>query len=215
MMEKMLERAIRFVESRIIERFKWQLTVLAVLLGAPLYAYAFYLDGRPDAVENSLRYQSPHVTVNQTSVDLVDLSTKPAQGQVVYIPAYSHVYHDDGKPLLLAITLSVRNTSADHAIVIDSVRYFDTDGKELKSYLAKPVQLPALASTEFLVERDDTAGGSGANFLVEWSAVAEVAAPVIEALMIDATEKRGIAFVRTGIPLRPEAPYKDGAKPPE
>ncbi len=83
---------------------------------------------------------------------------------------YSHIYHEDGNPYLLTITLSIRNTSVDHDIVVKSVRYFDTQGTEVKSYLQKPRRLAALATVEFLIERDDTTGGSGANFLVEWVA---------------------------------------------
>jgi hypothetical protein len=69
--------------------------------------------------------------------------------------------------------------------------------------------LPALATTEFLVERDDASGGSGANFLVEWVAQDEVTEPIIEAVMIDTKGQQGISFARSGRPVREIIPEKD------
>ncbi|MEQ8838981.1 MAG: DUF3124 domain-containing protein, partial [Lacipirellulaceae bacterium] len=115
--------------------------------------------------------------------------------------AYSHIYHDDGAPYLLTITLSIRNTSLVEEIVVKSVRYFNTQGQEVKSYLKKPLRLPALATAEFLVERNDASGGSGANFLVEWFAKENVTEPIIEAVMIDAKGKQGVSFARVGKPV--------------
>lgn len=86
----------------------------------------------------------------------------------------------------------------DSEIVVQTVRYFDTKGKEVKSYLDKPVRLPALGTTEVLVERDDASGGSGANFLVEWYANNPVTEPIIEAVMIDTNSQQGISFARRG-----------------
>jgi hypothetical protein len=54
------------------------------------------------------------------------------------------------------------------------VRYYNTEGKLIKQYLERPVELSPLASTNFIVERTDTSGGSGANFIVEWIAEKDV-----------------------------------------
>lgn len=136
----------------------------------PIMIYALHLDRRLDAFEDTLRYRPPDADegLDGTAVrDMYHLAANPVSGQIVYVPAYSHVYHGDGDPYLLTITLSVRNTSIKDEIVVKSMRYFDTKGAELESYLAKPVRLPALGTTEVLVERDDASGGSGANFSVE------------------------------------------------
>lgn len=190
-----------------MRQVKWFIASVVALFLVPLIIYGFYLDRRLTSFENSLRYRPPeeveeYVTNNGTDY----LSAHPVQGQVVYVPAYSHIYHGDGDPYLLTITLSVRNTSIDREIVVKSVRYFDTKGKQVKSYLAKPLRLPALATTEFLVERDDATGGSGANFLVEWSAAEKVTEPIIEAVMIDTKGQQGISFARNGRPVREIAP---------
>lgn len=176
---------------------------IVVFVFLPLVIYAVYMDRRLDSFEQSLRYKPPAESGESVLEEKSDyLITHPVQGQIVYVPAYSHIYHDDGAPYLLTITLSVRNTSIDQEIVVKSVRYYNTQGKEVKSYLKKTLRLAPLATTEFLVERDDATGGSGANFLVEWVAEASVAEPIIEAVMIDTQGKQGVSFARVGKPVR-------------
>lgn len=171
------------------------LGVIAVLV-VPLLLYALYLNWRLDSFEDTLKYRPPQAADGSPDGDPDALASNPVQGQVVYVPAYSHIYHDDGDAILLTITLSIRNTSLDDEILVKSVRYFDTAGQEVKSYLEKPLRLGPLATTEFLIDRDDTSGGSGANFLVEWVANAVVTAPIIEAVMIDTEGQQGISFAR-------------------
>ena len=166
------------------------------LLGLTLLVIV--LDRTTETFEQVARYRPPVESAHEGQGTPSESIINQVHGQLVYVPAYSHIYHKDGSPTLLTITLSIRNTSLNHPIVIDSVRYFDTTGKEVKSYLKKPIRLAPLATTEFLVERDDTSGGSGANFLVQWAAENFVSAPVIEAVMIDTEIQQGISFVRSG-----------------
>lgn len=185
-----------------------------VLVVAPLLIYTVYLDRRLDAFELTLQHSPPEnlETHEFVSTDLDDLTSNPVAAQTVYVPAYSHIYHGKGKPYLLTITLSVRNTDTDNAIVVKSVRYFDTAGKEVKSYLDRPVRLPALGTTEIVVERDDASGGSGANFLVEWFAPQPVTEPIIEAVMIDTNSQQGISFARRGSVIRQALPRTSDGK---
>ena len=83
---------------------------------------------RPNSPANLEAARTPRGFV----YSLVDASV---EGQVVYVPAYSHVYQGAGDPYLLTITLSVRNTSISEEIVVDSIRYFDTNGVKIRSYL--------------------------------------------------------------------------------
>ncbi len=184
-----------------MRQLKLLIAVIVVLFLIPLCVYAFYLDRRMGSFEDSLRYRPPQETAEENGVAVDEhshVAKGPVLGQKVYVPAYSHVYHGDGDPHLLTITLSVRNTSLNEEMVIKSVRYFDTKGNEVKSYLAKPVRVAALGSTEFLVGRDDASGGSGANFLVEWFANQPITEPIIEAVMIDTKSQQGISFVCRG-----------------
>lgn len=178
-----------------------------IVLVVALVVYTAFVTVR---IEETLRHSSPAELEADDSArrDLYHLAAKPVEGQVVYVPAYSHIYHGDGDPYQLAITLSVRNTSKDHEIVVKSISYFDTKGAEVKSYIDKPVRLPALGTTEVLVERDDTSGGSGANFLVEWHAKTPVTEPIIEAVMIATRERQGISFARRGSVISVAKPDK-------
>jgi hypothetical protein len=187
------------VESFML-RFKIIIAGALAVLVLPIVVYGFYLDQRLDSFESKLELSPPHELEEDHAahVELSEHQISPVTGQLVYVPAYSHIYHGDGKPYLLTITLSVRNTSIDKEIIVKSIRYFDTKGREVKAYLKKPVRLPSLGTTEIVIDRNDSTGGSGANFLVEWYAKSKVSQPIIEAVMIDTNSQQGISFVRAG-----------------
>lgn len=135
----------------------------------------------------------------QLKVVTLDDKTEIAMGQTIYVPVYSHIYYENQKEVLyLSATLSIRNTDLSNPIIITSVRYYNTEGKLIKQYLERPVELGSLASTDFVVERTDVSGGLGANFIVDWVAETEVSEPVVEAVMISAVSSQGISFVSPG-----------------
>lgn len=185
-----------------------------ILLFLALIGYAIYVGGR---LENPLKPSLPaELEADDGARDPVNrLEAAPTVGQVVYVPAYSHVYHSASAAYQLTITLSVRNTSTDSEIVVESIRYFDTKGKEVRAYLDKPARLPALGTTEVVIEGDDSSGGSGANFLVEWSAKRPVTEPIIEAVMIAAGKQQGISFVTRGTAISVALPGPEAATPPK
>jgi hypothetical protein len=128
-----------------------------------------------------------------------DSSMVLSAGQTVYVPIYSHIYSGlKGRPFNLAATLSIRNTDPKQPIKLVSVKFFDSEGKLLKQYLDKPAELKAMASTRFILTEGDTAGGSGANFLVKWQSPAKVNPPLIEGVMIGTRSGQGISFVSRG-----------------
>ncbi len=120
-------------------------------------------------------------------------------GQTVYVPIYSHIYSGlRGNPFSLAATLSIRNTDPKNPITLVSVKFFDSEGKLVKEYLDKPAELKAMASTRYILTEGDTAGGSGANFLVKWQSRTKVNPPLIEGVMIGTRSGQGISFVSRG-----------------
>lgn len=142
-------------------------------------------------------------SLTQLQIATVEQS-KVAMGQTVYVPVYSHIYqfNSQDSPINLATTLSIRNTDERNPIIITAVRYFNTRGELVKTYLEKPVTLQPLASTEVFIGAEDTTGGSGANFIVEWVAKQKVYEPVIEAVMISTASTQGIAFISPGKVLK-------------
>jgi hypothetical protein len=51
------------------------------------------------------------------------------------------------------------------------------------------------------VEKTDVEGGSGANFIVEWTAEEAVNRPVIEAVMIGTGDSYNVSFTSRGQPI--------------
>jgi hypothetical protein len=131
-------------------------------------------------------------------VRAAELST----GQTVYVPCYSRIYHGiKGLPINLTITLSVRNADPSRALTLKSVDYYDTSGRLLTHLLGKPLLLGPLATVEYQVGEADQKGGSGAKFMVRWSAGEPVEPLCVEAVMIGSSGQQGISFSSPGRPL--------------
>ncbi|UBF24871.1 DUF3124 domain-containing protein [Kovacikia minuta CCNUW1] len=165
------------------------LGAIALIALAACTPQATSQNAQTDSHENGVGLKQ--VTLNKSAIK---------QGQTVYVPVYSYIYHYNNQRhvINLAVTLSVRNTDLKNPIIITAVRYYDNDGKLIKQYLEKPVELAPLASTSFFIETNDTRGGLGANFIVDWVAETVVTEPVIEAVMIGTASTQGISFVSGG-----------------
>jgi hypothetical protein len=126
-----------------------------------------------------------------------------AYGQIIYVPAYSHIYHiRQGKDFQLTVTLSIRNPFPWRPITINRVDYFDSAGNFVRSYLDTPRELAPMETLEYVVAQDDTSGGSGANFLVGWAGEEGEAGPITEAVMIGTAQSQGLSFMTTGRAIR-------------
>lgn len=190
-----------------MRRFKLLIVGGGLLLGSLLLGGLLYVDARLESVRDALHFRGADNTARESiAVDAPQSPINAVDGQTLYVPAYSHIYHQNGRSYLLTVTLSVRNTDPEHEIVVSSVRYYNTDGQLVKNHLEQPRRLAPLATAEFLVERDDTTGGSGANFLVEWVAEQPVTEPIVETVMIDTLGQQGISFARVGKVIKTVAP---------
>ncbi|MGD2019753.1 MAG: DUF3124 domain-containing protein [Thiohalocapsa sp.] len=171
-------------------------SALAAGIAAVLILALGFLAGRWQALDERTVFQPPTSSLPRLPESLV------AKGRSVYVPAYSHIYRNTGATVPLAITLSVRNTDAAEPVSIDRVRYFDGDGQLVREQPEAPLVLAPMATASFLVEAEDPSGGSGANFLVDWSARESVSMPLIEAVMVG---DDGLAFKSRGELVQPEA----------
>lgn len=126
----------------------------------------------------------------------------PVASGTVYVPDYAHIYHGSARDrYALTTTLSIRNTDPDRSITVRSVRYYNTEGELARRFLENPRRLDPLGTMDFVVAEHDTSGGSGANFLVEWSAGEPVSEPVIESVMISTRLGQGLSFTSRGVPI--------------
>ena len=169
--------------------------LIFLFLVLPIVVLSFSTNRHVASIEENLHYREPS-SRDDARREIEALPWHPVQGQTLYVPAYSHIYQNDGEPRLLTVTLSARNTDRQSEIVLTSVDYHDTSGKLLRAFLDKPLRLGPLASTEFLIKQKDKSGGSGASFLVHWQAGVPVTPPVVESVMIDTSNQQGISFAR-------------------
>src|SRR5688572_9133592 len=126
---------------------------------------------------------------------------EPTVRRTVYVPVYSSIYTglDIRQTLIeLAATVSIRNVSAQHPVILNFVRYYDSGGKLVREYLKQPAELRPLATVEFVIGRRDVTGGPGANFLIQWVGQANVDEPLMEAVMVGQSANAGISFTSTG-----------------
>jgi len=126
-------------------------------------------------------------------------STVLSDGQKIYIPVYSHIYHGNKEtPLPLSVTLSIRNIDPGNSLTITAVDYYETQGKLLKHFLKEPLTINPMGSERYVVAQKDTSGGSGANFIVTWRSDKQINPPIIESVMIGTQSQLGISFTSRG-----------------
>jgi hypothetical protein len=120
-----------------------------------------------------------------------------------YVPVYSSVSMSSHKLRAdFSVTLSIHNASETQPLVLKRIAYFDTAGKLVENYLTHPVALKPFGTIEVFIASTDVRGGTGANFVVDWAAVREIAEPAAEALMIGSIGAGHYAFVSQGRPVK-------------
>ena len=111
---------------------------------------------RLGAIEARVRVRPPRAyqppDLSQFDAGNIDTSTLGVH-QAVYVPVYSHIYYDGGRPYLLETTLSIRNVDPNAPIYISKADYFDTDGTLAEEELDRLIRLKPLQTIEFLIER--------------------------------------------------------------
>ncbi len=119
-----------------------------------------------------------------------------------YVPIYSDIYSETKDIRFnLTATLSLRNTSFKHSIYIAKVDYYNSFGKKTRSFLSKPIVLEPMQSVEYVIEENDTSGGTGANFIINWGANSVDVKPLFQGIMISTNGQQGVSFSTTGISI--------------
>ena len=119
--------------------------------------------------------------------------------EIIYVPIYSDIYVDQqNQSVLLAATLSIRNTSYKDSLFISKIDYFDTKGDMVRSYIDNVISIPPMATVNYVVDKNDDTGGPGANFIVELNAKTKNVDPIIQAVMIGQTGNKGFSFTTEG-----------------
>ncbi|MEQ8214672.1 MAG: DUF3124 domain-containing protein, partial [Smithellaceae bacterium] len=101
----------------------------------------------------------------------------------------------------LSAFLAIHNTDLKKQIKITKIDFFNTDGKFIKSFISADQKINPLATMIILIPQSDQSG-TGANFLIEWTADEQVNEPLIESIMKDLSGNKGLAFLSTGRVIR-------------
>ena len=137
-------------------------------------------------------------------LNAAETNTGLLKGQMLYVPAYSHIYSGNREqPFLLTVTLSIRNIDPKHTIEITVVDYYETQGRLLKKFIDTPIKLKPLESLRYVIPEKDKSGGSGANFIVEWQSESLVNPPIVESIMISTKSTQGVSFTSRGKEVYP------------
>jgi hypothetical protein len=130
-----------------------------------------------------------------------------SNGQHLYLPVYAYIQYGDldrsgtARQLQVSALVSIHNTDLDKPITLLSARYFGTDGKFLRNFVASPRVLKPMETLEFLVERREVSGGSGSNFVIQWESAAAVSPPLAQALHVEVQTNRAVVFITDAVPI--------------
>ena len=129
----------------------------------------------------------------------------PSNGQHLYLPIYAFIQYGDldrsgaAKQLPVSALVSIHNTDLDKPFKLLAARYYSTEGKFLRDFVTSPRVLKPMETVEFLVERRDVVGGSGANFVIQWEAAVPISPPLVQALHIEMQTNRAIVFTTDAV----------------
>ncbi|WP_437369127.1 DUF3124 domain-containing protein [Maribacter litoralis] len=117
----------------------------------------------------------------------------------VYVPIYSDIYNQtrDSRTLLTA-TLSIRNTSLKDSLFVSKIDYYNTEGDLVRSYIDSPIYLTPMETIDYVIEQQDTSGGSGANFMIDWYSKKKLN-PLFQAVMVGGLGAQAFSFTTEGI----------------
>lgn len=151
--------------------------------------------GNPDpnlnpAGENELKSLELEHPINKGEMEYSD---------TIYVPIYSDIYLDvQNQKTLLAATLSIRNTSYFDSLFITKIDYFNTEGELVRNYIDNSISIAPMGTINYVIEKDDDTGGSGANFIVVLNAKSKNVKPLIQAVMIGITGNKAFSFSTDG-----------------
>lgn len=135
------------------------------------------------------------------TTEVVNLDLK--YNDTIYVPIYSDIYVTSGnQTVLLAATLSIRNTSFSEKLFVSTIDYYNTQGELVRKYLDKPIVVNPMATVDYVIEKEDDTGGSGANFIITLSSDSYNVKPIIQAIMIGTEGNKGFAFTTEGYSIK-------------
>ena len=116
-----------------------------------------------------------------------------------YLSVYSQIYSETEHRIhSLTATVSLRNINTNDTIFLDKATYYNTHGKAIRTYFDKPIFIAPMETVEIIIDESDKEGGTGANFLFNWTIKRNTNEPFFESVMISTSGQQGISFTTQG-----------------
>lgn len=120
-----------------------------------------------------------------------------------YLSVYSEIYSGtEHRILSLTATVSLRNININDTIFIDKAIYYNTHGEAIRSYFNKTIFIAPMETVEIVIDELDKEGGTGANFLFNWSKRSNSSEPFFESVMLSTSGQQGISITTQGKAIR-------------
>ena len=120
-----------------------------------------------------------------------------------YLSVYSEIYSQtEHRTHNLTSTVSMRNVDMKDTIYIDKAEYFNTQGEPIRIYFNHPIYIAPMETVEIVVDETDIEGGTGANFIFEWSTKESSPEPLFEGVMISTSGQQGLSFTSKGVRIK-------------
>ncbi|HKK77838.1 MAG TPA: DUF3124 domain-containing protein [Saprospiraceae bacterium] len=134
---------------------------------------------------------------SKRAVDLPDTDSL-IYGQS-YLSVYSQMYSfTQKKKYNLTGMISIRNVSESDTIYLTRADYYDTSGERIRTYFDYPIFVKPMETLEIVIAQDDIEGGTGSNFLFDWSIPLNCSEPLFEGVMNSMQGKQGVSFTTQG-----------------
>lgn len=120
-----------------------------------------------------------------------------------YLSVYSEIYSlSEQLTHNLTATVSLRNMNTSDSIYVTKAAYFDTHGKLIRTYFDNTIFIAPMETVEIVIDEVDRGGGTGGNFLFDWSMNSKSNEPLFEAVMISTSGQQGLSFMTEGKRLK-------------
>ncbi len=116
-----------------------------------------------------------------------------------YLSVYSEIYSGtEHRSLSLTATVSLRNINVNDTVFIDKATYYNTHGESIRTYFNNTIYIAPMETVEIVIDESDKEGGTGANFLFNWSIKPNSTEPFFESVMLSTSGQQGISFTTQG-----------------
>ena len=118
--------------------------------------------------------------------------------QLIFQSIHRFIVRQNIELMILTATISIRNVNKADTVYINKAEYYNTKGNSIRTYFDKPIFIAPMETVEIVIDERDQEGGTGANFLFDWTIKPNSNDPIFEAIMISTSGQQGLSFTTQG-----------------